>query len=68
MTSKQIKVSEDVYKALEKLKKKGEDFSALLKRLASLAEGQDLAELFGGWKKDQNKNKKVEPKVPPTPK
>jgi len=40
MASKTIKITEDVYQLLKKLKKKNESFSDLLRRLANQANGK----------------------------
>ncbi len=49
MASKTIKITEDVFLLLKKLKKKNENFSELLRRLASQANGKKLEVFFGAW-------------------
>lgn len=64
MASKTIKITEDVYQLLKKLKKKNESFSDLLRRLANQANGKKLEAFFGAWdiedKEYDNIKKKIE--------
>ena len=49
MTSKNISITEDVYKKLIKIKRKGESFSELFLRLLKIQKVQ-MEKSFGAWK------------------
>ncbi|MFH0896457.1 MAG: antitoxin VapB family protein [Candidatus Bathyarchaeota archaeon] len=44
-----ISLSEDAYKALKRLKRRGESFSDVVMKMAKNAEPKSLLEFAGGW-------------------
>ncbi|MFH0897142.1 MAG: antitoxin VapB family protein [Candidatus Bathyarchaeota archaeon] len=47
--TKVISLSEDAYKALKRLKRRGESFSDVVMKMAKNAEPKSLLEFAGGW-------------------
>ena len=60
MVSKTITITEEVYQLLKILKKQGESFSELLRRLAMSVNGQKLENFFGSWDLNDQEYKEIQ--------